>query len=60
MRRVVDESGDTDPDKNMIVYKVIVGENRRASGVLTRQQFSRWARSEVVQKGERWEQVDKT
>lgn len=61
VRRVVDESGDTtDPEKNMIVYKVIVGENRRTSGVLTRQQFSRWARFEVVQKGERWEQLDKT
>ena len=60
VRRVIDESIDNDPEKNMIVYKVIVGENRRTSGVLTRQQFSRWARFEVVQKGERWEQLDKT
>jgi CBS-domain-containing membrane protein len=59
VRRVIDESGDTAPERNMIVYKVVVGENRRTSGVLTRQQFSRWARSEVVQKGERWEKIDK-
>jgi CBS-domain-containing membrane protein len=60
VRRVVDESGDTDPANNTIVYKVIVGENRGTSGVLTRRQFSRWARFEVVQKGEHWEQLDKT
>ncbi len=60
VRRVIEESGGTGPEKNMVAYKVIAGDSRRTSGILTRQQFSRWARFEVVQKGERWEQINRT
>jgi CBS-domain-containing membrane protein len=54
VRQVVDESPHASPDKDMIVYKVIAGPDKRKSGVLTRGEFARWARREVCRDGENW------
>ena len=41
VRQVVDESQNPDPDKDMVVYKVVAGAELRTSGVVTRTGFAR-------------------
>ena len=43
VRQIVDESHSPDPQKDMVVYKVIAGAESSTSGVLTRTEFARWA-----------------
>jgi len=38
--------------------KVIAGANRRSSGVMTKNEFSRWAKHEVELHDENWRRVD--
>ncbi len=53
VRQIVDEgSGDK------VIYKTIVGPDRRSSGVMTRLEFSRWAKHEVVRDDENWRRVE--
>lgn len=58
VRQVVDESRATDPEKDMVVYKVVAGRGLRSSGVQTRSEFSRWARHEVERDDENWKRVE--
>jgi len=48
---VIDESQQVNPDKDLVIYKVLAGKDRRKSGVCTRAEFARWARYEVFQEG---------
>lgn len=55
IRQVVDESQTRDPDKDLVVYKVMAGKGGRKSGVATRAEFARWARYEVFRdEGSTW------
>lgn len=58
VRRIVDESRHPDGHKNQVIYKVVAGKDVRASGVMTREDFARWARYEVVRHGKGWRRVD--
>ncbi|MCU7837436.1 MAG: HPP family protein [gamma proteobacterium symbiont of Taylorina sp.] len=51
IRRVIDESGD---DKDMIIYKVITGSDRKKTAATSRDAFALWAKHEVVYKDKRW------
>ena len=57
IRLVVDESPNADPEKDMLVFKVVAGRGRRTSGVQTRTEFARWARYEVRRDDENWKRV---
>jgi CBS-domain-containing membrane protein len=58
VRQIIDESASTDPDKDMVVYKVVGGQWLCTTGVLTRREFSRWARHELVRDDENWKRVE--
>lgn len=58
VRQVIDESISPDPEKDMIVYKIVAGQGRRNSGVQTRQDFSKWTRHELVRDEENWKRVE--
>ena len=51
IKRVIDESCD---EKDMIIYKVITGPERKKTEASTREEFSVWAKHEVIFKEEKW------
>jgi CBS-domain-containing membrane protein len=55
IRQVVDESQNVDPDKDLVIYKVVAGKDLRKSGVSTRAEFARWAQYEVFQDEAAWQ-----
>lgn len=57
VRQVVDASPSDDPEKDMLVYKVVAGPGRRSSAVLTRTEFANWAANEVIRDEENWKHV---
>ena len=57
VRQIVDESPHTDPDRDMVVFKVAAGQGLRTSGVITRAAFARWAKHELVRDDENWKRV---
>ena len=60
VRHVVDESGDSDPERDTIIYKVVAGSGRRKTGIATREEFSRWAAYEVFLNENSWQQVERS
>jgi hypothetical protein len=58
LRQIVDESRNTDPEKDRVVYKVVAGVGLRASGMETRADFARWARHEFVRDNDNWKRID--
>ena len=59
VRQVVDESDNPRPGRDQIIYKVIAGQGRRSSGVISRQDFARWAKYEVFLNENSWQRVAK-
>lgn len=57
IRQVVDESSSPDPEKDMIIFKVVAGAGDRETGTLTRTAFASWARHELLREGENWKHV---
>jgi CBS domain-containing membrane protein len=51
IRRVIDESMD---DKNMLIYKVITGSEKKKTQVSTREAFAQWAKHEVIFENGQW------
>ena len=51
IKRVIDESCD---EKDMIIYKVITGPERKKTEASTREEFSVWAKHEVIFKEDKW------
>lgn len=58
IRQIVDASPSNDPDRDMVVYRVITGAAPRSSAMLTKTAFARWASFEVVPDGDDWKRVD--
>ena len=58
VRQIVDESHSPDPQKDMVVYKVVAGAESRTSGVVTRTEFARWATHELVRDANTWKRLD--
>lgn len=50
-------SGDNTGEAKLI-YKIIAGANRRSSGVMSKNEFSRWAKHEVVRDEDNWRRVN--
>ena len=57
VREIVDEHRSDDPEKDRVIYKVVAGTGRRDTGVVTRTEFARWAKYEVVRHGEGWKRT---
>jgi hypothetical protein len=60
IRQIIDASPSEDPDRDMVVYKVVAGTDPRSSAMLTRSEFARWASHEVSRDGDHWKRVDDT
>ncbi len=58
IRQIVDWSDADDSGEEKLIYKIIVGDNRRDSGVMTKNEFSRWAKYEVVRDEDNWRRVN--
>jgi CBS domain-containing membrane protein len=58
VRQIVDEAPTPDPEKDMVVYKVVAGAGLRTSGVEARVDFARWARHELTRDDGNWRRVD--
>jgi len=57
VRLVVDESRHPQPQRDQLIYKVVAGQGRRSSGILTREEFAHWARYEVYLNENSWQRV---
>lgn len=57
VREIVDESRSSDPQKDRVIYRVVAGAGRRDTGVMTRAEFARWAKYQVVRQGEGWKRA---
>lgn len=55
VRHVIDESGDTDPKRDQVIYKIVAGPGRRSTGTCSREEFARWARYEVMRNENSWQ-----
>ncbi len=60
VRAIVDWTEANDSGEEELIYKTVAGANRRSTGVMTKNEFSRWAKHEVVRDEENWHRVDKT
>lgn len=60
VRRIVDWADTGDNGEEKLIYKVVAGANRRTSGVMTKNEFSRWAKHEVELYDENWRRVNTT
>ncbi len=60
VRAIVDWAEANDSGEEKLIYKTVAGANRRNTGVLTKNEFSRWAKYEVVRDEENWHRVEKS
>ncbi len=57
VRQIIDESGNAGSADSMLIFKVVAGRGLRSTGVLTREEFARWAAHEVCRDDENWRRV---
>lgn len=60
VRQIVDWAESSDSGEEKLIYKIIAGSNRRSSGVMTKNEFSRWAKYEVTRDEGNWHRVDES
>ncbi|MBE9560393.1 MAG: HPP family protein [Proteobacteria bacterium] len=60
VRQIVDWAETKNSGEEKLIYKIIAGSNRRSSGVMTKNEFSRWAKYEVTRDEGNWHRVDET
>ena len=58
VRQIVDWAESNATGEEKLIYKIIAGENRRSSGVMTKNEFSRWVKYEVTRDEGNWRRVD--
>lgn len=52
MRQIIDESPSSDPQKDLVIFKQIAGQQK------TRSEFAQWAKYPMVEKGNGWKRQD--
>jgi len=57
VRQVVDESRGKTEDEDLVIYKVVAGQGRKSSGYITRNEFLRWAKHQVIRDEENWKRL---
>ncbi len=58
VRQLVDESPNENPEKDIVIFKIVAGKNRRKSGYSTRVEFLRWAKHQVVRDEDNWKRLE--
>lgn len=58
VRRIIDESRNENPEKDMVIYKIVAGPDLYKTGTMTRSAFASWAKHEVVLYGQEWRELD--
>jgi CBS domain-containing membrane protein len=58
VRQIVDWAEDKHSGEDKLIYKIIAGENRRSSGVMTKNEFARWAKHEVERDEGNWRRIE--
>jgi CBS domain-containing membrane protein len=58
VRHIIDESAQTDPTKDKVIYKVVAGPGRRSTASCTREEFAAWARYEVLRNENSWQRIE--
>ncbi len=53
VRQIIDEHPSDDPEKDMVIYRVVEGLGLRSAGSCTRTQFSLWAARQLQKNGTR-------
>ncbi|MBT8135107.1 MAG: HPP domain-containing protein, partial [Gammaproteobacteria bacterium] len=59
VRQIVDWAETEDSGEEKLIYKVVAGAGRRSSGVMSKNEFSRWARHEVMRDENNWRREEK-
>ena len=60
VRQIVDWAETNNSGEEKLIYKIIAGSDRRSSGVMTKNEFSKWAKYEVTRDEGNWHRVDET
>ena len=47
VRQIIDESSSTDPQKDMVIYRVVEGQGLKSADSCTRTEFAQWATREL-------------
>ena len=58
VRQIVDWAETEDSGEEKLIYKVIAGADRRNSAVISKNEFARWARHEVIRDENNWRRVE--
>lgn len=58
VRQIIDQSSSQDPTQDHVIYKVVAGAGRRATAMLSRAEFARWAKHDVIRDDENWRRVE--
>lgn len=58
VRRIIDESRHENPEKDMVIYKIVSGADLYKTGTMTRAAFAKWAKHEVVLYGNNWRETE--
>lgn len=60
VRVIVDWTEENDSGEDKLIYKTVAGADRRNTGVISKNEFSRWAKHEVIRDEENWHRVDQS
>lgn len=58
VRQIVDWAEAENDGEEKLIYKTIAGVNRRSSGVMTKNEFSLWAKHEVIRDEDNWRRAN--
>lgn len=60
VRQIIDWAEANKTGEEKLIYKTVAGAGRRNTGVMSKNEFSVWAKYEVIQDEDNWRLVDKT
>ncbi len=58
MRQIIDESPNENPDKDLVIFKQISGQQKTRSDCITRSEFAQWAKYPMIEEGKSWKRQD--
>jgi hypothetical protein len=58
VRQIIDWAESNDTGEEKLIYKIVAGKGRRNTGVLSKNEFSSWAKHEVIRDEENWRRVN--
>ena len=60
VRQIIDWQLDNADATRSLIYKIVAGEGRRTTGVITLSKFARWVKHEVYRDEDNWRRVETT